>query len=146
MARTLFSIEFPSTFDAMGEVLEDSLATLRREGYVSGNREPEVRLCLEEALVNAIRHGNRLDADRKVRLELHEQPDGCCTIRIHDEGKGFSPDDVAAPKTEQHGGRGICLIRHFMDCVGFNRHDHCFEMALRRQRANPEAQAKSLEV
>lgn len=133
MAKTLYSAEFPSTFDAMGGVLEETLDTLRAEGYVSGEREPEVRLCLEEALVNAIRHGNGLDAHRKVRLELHEQADGCCNIRIHDEGKGFSPDDVDAPRTEQLGGRGICLIRHFMDCVGFNRRDHCFEMALRRQ-------------
>lgn len=117
----------------MGGVLDDALAALRAEGFLSGAREPEVRLCLEEALVNAIRHGNGLDADRKVRLELREAADGCCTIRIHDEGVGFTPEDVAAPRQEQLGGRGICLIRHFMDCVKFNRRDHCFEMALRRQ-------------
>ena len=133
MAKTLFSAEFPSTFEAMGGVLDAAIAALQGAGYVSGTREPEVRLCLEEALVNAIRHGNGLDAERMVRLELREAADGCCTIRIHDEGKGFSPDDVAAPKEEQLGGRGICLIRHFMDCVQFNRRDKCFEMALRRQ-------------
>jgi len=132
VASTLFSAEFPSTFEDMGTVLDSTLSALRGAGYVSDKREPEVRLCLEEALVNAIRHGNGLIPDRKVRIELRECGNGTCNIRIHDEGKGFSPDDVAAPKTEQLGGRGICLIRHFMDCVGFNRKDHCFEMALRR--------------
>lgn len=113
-------------------VLDSALNALRSAGYISGKREPEVRLCLEEALVNAIRHGNGLVADRKVRIELLEAADGTCNIRIQDEGKGFSPDEVATPKTEQLGGRGICLIRHFMDCVRFNRSEHCFEMALRR--------------
>ena len=112
--------------------LDSALGALRSAGYVSDTREPEVRLCLEEALVNAIRHGNGLIPERKVRIELQECSNGTCTIRIHDEGKGFSPDAVASPKTEQLGGRGICLIRHFMDCVGFNSNDHCFEMALRR--------------
>lgn len=132
MSKTLFREEFPSTFEAMGHVLDGALDALRVAGYVSGPREPEVRLCLEEALVNAIRHGNELVPDRKVRIELSEGPEGLCKIRIQDEGKGFSPDEVASPKLEQLGGRGICLIRHFMDCVGFNRNDHCFEMALRR--------------
>lgn len=133
MAKTLFSAEFPSTFDAMGGILDAAIASLKGAGHVGDAREPEVRLCLEEALVNAIRHGNGLDAQRMVRLELREAADGQCMIRIHDEGMGFTPDEVCPPKLEQLGGRGICLIRHFMDCVGFNRRDNCFEMALKRQ-------------
>lgn len=76
-----------------------------------------IRLALEEALINAIKHGNRLHPDKKVRIELyvlHDRVD----IAIADEGAGFNPEQVADPLVDENldrpSGRGLFLIRHYM--------------------------------
>ena len=49
------------------------------------------------------------------------------------EGGGFRVDDVALPESDQLGGRGICLIRHYMEHVTFDTAAHCLEMSFRRK-------------
>ena len=134
---TLFDESFPSTFEAMSGALARAIDLLLEDGWIAPRDEPCTRLCVEEALVNAIRHGNGCDASRNVRLEISVQ-DARCTVRVFDEGEGFAPEAVAEPTTEQLGGRGICLIRHYMDEVSFNAEDHCLEMVFRRRDAREE--------
>jgi serine/threonine-protein kinase RsbW len=84
----------------------------------------EIRLCVEEALVNAIKHGNnfRSDAKIKVGFEIDKEQ---FKISIEDEGKGFKYKHIPDPTFEENvgkaGGRGIFLIRNFMDEVYFNQ-------------------------
>jgi len=52
---------------------------------------------------------------------------------VRDEGEGFNAEDIELPDCEQLGGRGICLIRHFMDHVEFNEAEHCLEMRFSRK-------------
>lgn len=127
-----FQEEIHSTFDAMSEILDRAVGKLRADGWIGPEQEACTRLCLEEALVNAVRHGNEGKRDRKVSLELEADKD-CCFIRVYDEGTGFAPESVGLPTAEQLGGRGICLIRHYMDDVFFNEEKHCLEMTLRRK-------------
>jgi anti-sigma regulatory factor (Ser/Thr protein kinase) len=125
-----YTAEFSSTFEAMDQVLNETVnALIRHEGVVA-SEEPKLRLCLEEALVNAIRHGNGSSTDRKVRLSLLDR-DGWCLIKIYDEGTGFAPDAVNLPDGRQLGGRGVCLMRHYMERVAFNHAEHCLEMMFR---------------
>lgn len=76
-----------------------------------------ITLALEEALVNAIKHGNRLDHNKKVRVQFHVQTDRF-EIHIADEGPGFDPEQVPDPKADENltrpGGRGLLLMRHYM--------------------------------
>src|SRR5215831_12883768 len=79
-----------------------------------------IRLALEEALVNAIKHGNNMDRTKKVRVAYRislERFD----ILIADEGQGFDPKDVPDPTTvenlERPCGRGLMLMRHYMSEV-----------------------------
>ena len=132
MGVPFFQEEFHSTFDAMAEILDKAVDALRDGCWILPEQEACTRLCLEEALVNAVRHGNEGDKDRKVCLELEAQDDRCC-IRVYDEGTGFLPERVDLPSADQLGGRGICLIRHYMDNVLFNQERHCLEMTLRRK-------------
>lgn len=81
-----------------------------------------VKLALEEALVNAIKHGNQLDRKKKVVVQYrvsHERFD----VHITDEGKGFNPDDLPDPMApenlERPCGRGLLLIRHYMTEVNY---------------------------
>jgi len=132
MSTPFFCEEFPSTFEAMTETLDHAVSSLLQEGWIREQHEPCTRLCLEEALVNAVRHGNKNDAKRTVTLSLAADGD-CCTIRVCDEGGGFKVDQVALPEQEQMGGRGICLIRHFMDQVTYDTDANCLEMSFRRK-------------
>ncbi|MBI2432989.1 MAG: ATP-binding protein [Candidatus Hydrogenedentes bacterium] len=127
-----FREEIASTFEAMAGTLDRAVAELLSQDIISREEAPCTRLCLEEALVNAIRHGNKCDAHRRVFLEMTRNGESY-VIRVGDEGAGFSPEQVELPDCEQLGGRGICLIRHFMDQVRYNHREHCLEMKFRRK-------------
>ena len=132
MSTPFFHEEFPSTFEAMTLTLDRAVSSLLCEGWIQEDHEACTRLCLEEALVNAVRHGNHNNADRAVTVSLEADGD-CCTIRVSDEGGGFRVDEVAFPELDQMGGRGICLIRHFMEHVKFDTQANCLEMSFRRK-------------
>jgi serine/threonine-protein kinase RsbW len=82
-----------------------------------------IRLAVEEALVNAIKHGNQLDTDKRVTVNYTVTPDRF-HIRIADEGPGFNPEDVPDPtlpeNIEKGCGRGVFLIREFMTEVAYH--------------------------
>ena len=76
-----------------------------------------IRLSLEEALVNAVKHGNRLDPLKKVEIQ-YAVAKHRFEIHITDEGPGYVPDAVPDCKAEENltrpGGRGLFLMRHYM--------------------------------
>ena len=82
-----------------------------------------IKLALEEALVNAIRHGNRSDPTKRVHVAYRVLP-GRFEVHITDEGAGFDPaavpDPTALENLERPGGRGLMLMRHYMTDVAFN--------------------------
>jgi anti-sigma regulatory factor (Ser/Thr protein kinase) len=131
LAEVVYKAAFPSDFEAMMKVLEEGHRALLAAGCIPKGKEPCARLCLEEALVNAVRHGNNCDHTREVRLEIVREGENDCRVRIWDEGEGFQPEDIKLPSPDQPGGRGICLIRHFVDEMRFDRVNKCFEMLFR---------------
>ena len=82
-----------------------------------------VRLAMEEALINAIIHGNRLDADKHVRVDCRLCPE-LVRITITDQGEGFEPSSIPDPTDPKRlqcpGGRGVMLIKAFMSRVCYN--------------------------
>lgn len=83
----------------------------------------DIKLATEEALVNAIKHGNQLDENKKVHIHYEIHLDRF-DIRISDEGSGFDPSDLPDPtdpeNLERPCGRGVFLIRHYMNRVSFS--------------------------
>ena len=83
-----------------------------------------IRISLEEAIVNAIRHGNRLDASKQVYVESLTAP-GRCEIIVEDEGVGFDRHRIPDPTHEENlcrpSGRGILLIESYMSDVRWER-------------------------
>lgn len=81
-----------------------------------------IELALEEALVNAIKHGNQLDPMKVVRVN-YVVSEVIFEIRIEDEGTGFDPTDIPDPTLpenwERTCGRGIHLIKNFMTSVEY---------------------------
>ena len=82
-----------------------------------------IKLALEEALVNAIKHGNQYDRNKKVEVAYDVKGDRF-TIHITDEGEGFDPADVPDPTAienlERPCGRGLMLMNYYMTEVTYN--------------------------
>ena len=86
-----------------------------------------VGVAIRESVINAIKHGNRNDAQARVRRVRDRRPADVpeLTIRVRDQGEGFDPETVADPLAPENllksSGRGIFLIRNFMDDVQLQR-------------------------
>jgi len=81
-----------------------------------------IKLALEEAMTNAVRHGNCGDSNKKVRVRYVVTPKHV-VICVRDEGEGFCPDNIPDPTTPDRlslpCGRGIMLIRAYMNEVEY---------------------------
>jgi len=100
-----------------------------------------IKLALEEALVNAIKHGNQMDPDKRVFVAYRVCP-ARFEIRITDEGEGFNPEDVPDPTAienlERPCGRGLLLMRGFMTEVEYHGKGNSVHMAKVRDAAPAE--------
>lgn len=78
----------------------------------------QIGMAVRECAVNAVVHGNRYNKNKKIHLEISRSPDGL-TVVIGDEGDGFDmnslPDPLAPENLLRQSGRGLLLIRTFMD-------------------------------
>ena len=97
-----------------------------------------VHLSLEEAFINAIKHGNHGDPHKTVSIECLITPEKF-DISIADEGFGFDPGGVPDPRCNGNlykaSGRGLLLIRSYMDVVEYNSRGNCIHMVKYRQGA-----------
>jgi serine/threonine-protein kinase RsbW len=86
-----------------------------------------VGVAIRESVINAIKHGNQGDAHKRVFVEFHATRGAApeLTIAVRDEGEGFDPETLADPLAPENllkaSGRGIFLIRNFMDDVRLHR-------------------------
>ena len=103
--------------------VQDEIEQELRARRASDQEIFSVRLALEEALVNAIKHGNQMDRAKKVQISYRLHIDRF-EVHITDEGCGFDPGEVPDPTAienlERPCGRGLMLMRHYMTEVVFN--------------------------
>lgn len=116
-------IVIASDLHAARDVEEQVLRLVEAMGY-SRECAFAIRLSLEEALVNAHRHGNRGDSRKRIAVSYQIDKQRA-VIRIRDEGPGFDPCSVPDPTCPDRiclpNGRGIMLMRSYLDEVSFNR-------------------------
>lgn len=90
-----------------------------------------VHMALEESISNAVRHGNKHDPDKCVRVNCELSPHRFFA-QICDEGSGYDPaavpDCCQKENLEVPGGRGLALIRAYMDAVEFSDNGRCVTM------------------
>ncbi len=111
------------TLDSTLETVDNAEQAASRVAAAAGFDEDQVMqisMAVREAAVNAVLHGNAYDPAKKVRLEF-EQSGADLVITIRDQGKGLDlakiPDPLAPENLLKTSGRGIFLIRSFMDDV-----------------------------
>ncbi len=114
--------DIPSSYSD-AKVAEDCIIKAAIESGYDEDDIFSLRLSLEEALSNAIRHGNVKDQSKRIKLRYlvnNERID----IYITDEGEGFIPSNVPDPTAAENlvlpNGRGIMLMRAYMNLVEYN--------------------------
>ena len=117
------SMVVASTSSAAVEICRWVLSKLEANDF-SRNDIFAVHLALDEAFLNAIQHGNEMDPDKEVRIAYSVGLDKI-EISMTDEGKGFDPDVVPDPRYGENiyktKGRGLFLMRSYMDVVEYNK-------------------------
>lgn len=122
MACIARTYRIPSLTSEIYPVQKEILSVLAEEGF-DENSIFAIRLAMDEALINAIKHGNKNDPEKFVELSFRCEEDRA-VVSIQDEGDGFDHSHITDPRDEEglnrtHG-RGIFLIKQFMTEVAFN--------------------------
>lgn len=120
-------LDFSSAFDMLDFVQVVSEHVGRMSG-LDDDALHWVSVAVRESVINAIKHGNGEDERKRVHVEFTmlngEAPPGLA-IRVRDEGTGFDPDSIPDPLAPENvlksSGRGIFLIRNFMDELQLRR-------------------------
>lgn len=116
----IFQKILPTTHEERIKVIEDIIRLVDTRVISPDLDRYELFLVLDEALTNAMEHGNRWDPEKKVHLKIEksEQP-GAIDVSIKDEGIGFNPNSL--PRKLAYNshinvrGRGIFIIRRFCE-------------------------------
>ncbi|MBM4021615.1 MAG: ATP-binding protein [Planctomycetes bacterium] len=128
------SFELPSERGASRLVTDELLAQLSQHGW-SADDVFAIHLAAEEALVNAVVHGNRLDLAKIVYVDCQVTPH-VVRLEVTDEGEGFDParvpDCTLEERLAQPGGRGMMLMRSFMTRVAYNPRGNSVVLEKRR--------------
>ena len=142
--RQIVRLEFTSAFEMLDfvQLVSDHLS---RSVGLDDDSLHWVGVAVRESVINAIKHGNRNDSSKHVIVEFtggatDNVPELC--IRVRDEGEGFDPDTVANPLSPENmlksSGRGVFLIRSFMDDVHLGRAPEGGMEVCMTKRARPE--------
>jgi serine/threonine-protein kinase RsbW len=112
----------PNHLDSIYDLEAEILSEIERAGYDENSRFA-IRLALDEALINAFKHGNCQEPGRQVRVRFEVRDDEL-EFEVEDEGSGFEKDALLDPRMgdglQKTSGRGIFLIRQFMTSLAFN--------------------------
>jgi serine/threonine-protein kinase RsbW len=108
----------PSTTPGINRAVRDIIKNARITGCLA-DHQAELEIALREAMANAVHHGNRRDAAKRVLVRAYCDPQKGFVIAVRDEGSGFDPAKVPDPRSEDRlqltHGRGIFLMRELMD-------------------------------
>jgi serine/threonine-protein kinase RsbW len=117
MKRGVIRATIPSDYNAGRDVQQAIMSEVLKHKFGT-ETVFAIRIALEEAIVNAIKHGNRLDPAKKVFVEAKVTPKRT-EITIEDQGEGFQRGCVPDPTAEENlykcSGRGVLLIESYMD-------------------------------
>ena len=106
-----------STLESVDHGEDIAVGLAKRAGFGEDDLT-KIGMAVRESMVNAVVHGNRYNANKKVRFSVSKNSESL-TVRIADEGEGFDfenlPDPCAGENLFRSSGRGIFLIRSFMD-------------------------------
>lgn len=118
----LYTLQLPSKYESITQ-LEALIEEIADKYQVSEDTFANMMTCMNEAAINAIVHGNKLDDDKTVIINAEVEPKRIIWT-ITDEGNGFDynhlPDPTAPDRIEELTGRGVFILKHLADQCVFN--------------------------
>lgn len=118
------------TLETAWSTIDLSQAITERVAQSAGFEEDDIHkitMSVREGMINALHYGNKMQREKKVLLTFAFEPDRM-VIRMLDEGPGFEQIEVADPLAEENllktSGRGLLIIRAFMDDMSVGRGPH----------------------
>ncbi len=135
-STTSATIELVNDRDAIDSV-EDRIVELAEAAGFSKSARFALRLAVEEAIINAFKHGHAtLSPDTPVTVEYEVGPSRVF-VAVEDQGPGFVPEAVPDPTLDENlelpSGRGLVLIRAYMTSVTYNERGNRVELVLERK-------------
>lgn len=119
-----FELSMPSEISAISPFVDEFIGRMKQYTCFHGNAD-DIEVALREAIANAVLHGNHEDPHKHVHLIFRCEPSGELIFIVRDEGTGFDPDKVPDPLAPENidaeHGRGILMMRSYMDHVHYDR-------------------------
>jgi serine/threonine-protein kinase RsbW len=126
----LFTLQLPSKTESIAQ-LELLIEEIADKYHVAEDTFANMMTCLNEATINAIIHGNKLDETKKVIINAEVEPKRIVWT-VTDEGAGFDYANLADPTSpdnlENLTGRGVFIIKHLADQCIFNTTGNTIEL------------------
>lgn len=115
---TIHSASYPSQKGSRNRIIEEVVSRINNHHINLGLSNEELFLVIDEALTNAMEHGNKWDPSRMVRIEVQKNA-RYLEISIEDEGKGFNYENAGRSdgvlKNLKPRGRGVYIIKQFCE-------------------------------
>jgi serine/threonine-protein kinase RsbW len=142
------SIVVESESSAVVDVCKEILAKLEDYNFDKDDIFA-VHLTFEEAFLNAVKHGNKNDPTKKVKIDYSVTPEKV-EITITDEGDGFEPESVDDPRfgngLYEPGGRGLLLMNSYMDTVKYNEQGNSVYMVRYKEKPSLSGDQSQTEI
>ncbi|MGN8068037.1 ATP-binding protein [Mucilaginibacter sp. SG564] len=126
----LFTLQLPSKTESIAQ-LEQLIEEIADKYHVAEDTFANMMTCLNEATINAIIHGNKLDETKKVIINAEVEPKRIIWT-VTDEGPGFDYVNLADPTSPENlenlTGRGVFIIKHLADQCIFNASGNTIEL------------------
>jgi serine/threonine-protein kinase RsbW len=120
-------LELHSSIDVLDRVQQVAEDVVRQVG-LDEETQHWTSMAVRECVINAITHANKSDPSKLVFVDFNVEEHGSnrnLVVVIRDQGAGFEPADITNPLAPENilstSGRGIFLVRQFMDDVTFRR-------------------------
>jgi len=142
--REKIEFEIPSLLSLMHSILDYLMKRVEKSGVVN-TESSNLFVALDEAFVNAVKHGNKFDATKLVRISA-EVSTKEARFTIEDEGEGFNIAEIPDPTDMENlfkaSGRGVLIIHNVMDEVRYNERGNRLEMVKKSQVQTPKSQVE----
>lgn len=129
--------EIPSVISLMHDILNYLMKRVEKSGVINPENS-NLFVALDEAFVNAVKHGNKFDAEKFIRITADVSPDEA-RFSIEDEGEGFNVQQIPDPTNPENlfksSGRGVFFIYNIMDEVIYNERGNRLTMVKRTEKS-----------
>lgn len=133
--------EVPSVISLMHDILDYLIKRVEKVGVVNPETS-NLFVALDEAFVNAVKHGNKFDSSKLVRITADVSPEEA-RFTIEDEGDGFNVAEIPDPLNPENlfktSGRGVLFIYNIMDEVKYNERGNRLTMVKKKSEKQPVA-------